>query len=411
MASRKPKLAAQAPGIVRRRTLKVLGTFISLLEAVRVRASADLGFDLAFEALDFPSCQRKAALDPEAYHIYDQTFHNLSIVWYWGALQSLDTERLKRWGSVGSLTRLGGVDKYASRGVGDVPMNKLYVQPDHSLGPEATRYIAMLPTVHNFDSFAYDLRVFNGDTRPRESWAMLFDPRAKGRLALVDEPAIGLLDAALAAEAIGALHFENIGNMTPSELVALFRFLRAKREEGFFVRCWATNEEGAGLLRRGETAIQSMWSPMYNDLGRARLHVREAAPEEGYRAWHGGISIARHVAGAHLEMAYEYLDWWLSGWAGATMARQGYYISAPEAVRSYLTPAEWDYWYDGQEATSDLVGVDGETVVVPKGAKRSGGSYVERARRIAVWNTAMDEYNYASRLWSRFVADVNRRAR
>ena len=51
MASRKPKLAAQAPAIIRRRTLKVLGTFISLLEAVRVRASADLGFDLAFEAL------------------------------------------------------------------------------------------------------------------------------------------------------------------------------------------------------------------------------------------------------------------------------------------------------------------------------------------------------------------------
>jgi flagellar biosynthesis regulator FlaF len=36
---------------------------------------------------------------------------------------------------------------------------------------------------------------------------------------------------------------------------------------------------------------------------------------------------------------------------------------------------------------------------------------VERARRIAMWNTAMDEYNYASRLWSRFVADVNRKMR
>ena len=125
------------------------------------------------------------------------------------------------------LTRLGGVHKYASRGVGDVPMNKLYVQPDHSLGPEATRYIAMLPTVHNFDSFAYDLRVFNGEARPRESWAMLFDPRAKGRLALVDEPAIGLLDAALAAEAIGALHFENIGQRFVEafgpEMLAAFR--------------------------------------------------------------------------------------------------------------------------------------------------------------------------------------------
>jgi hypothetical protein len=41
MASRKPKLVAQAPAIIRRRTLKVLGTFISLLEAVWVRASSD----------------------------------------------------------------------------------------------------------------------------------------------------------------------------------------------------------------------------------------------------------------------------------------------------------------------------------------------------------------------------------
>ena len=52
---------------------------------------------------------------------------------------------------VSALTKLGGVGKYAGRGVGDAPMHKLYVQPDHSLGPEETRYIAMLPTVHNFE--------------------------------------------------------------------------------------------------------------------------------------------------------------------------------------------------------------------------------------------------------------------
>jgi putative spermidine/putrescine transport system substrate-binding protein len=411
MASKRQKLAASLPAIRRRRSLKVLGTFISLLEAVRERAAADLGFDLEFEVLNFQDCQRKAALHPESYHVYDQTFHNLAIVWYWSALQPLDTERIARWGSVGPLTRLGGVDKYASRGIGDAPANRLYVQPDNSLGSEPTRHIAMLPTVHNFDSFGYDKRIFAGDPWPRESWAMLFDPRAKGRLALVDEPAIGLFDAALAAEASGAVRFENIGDMTPAELAGLFRFLRARLDEGFFARCWTTNEEGALLLRRGETAIQSMWSPIYNQLGPVAPFIREAAPEEGYRAWHGGMSIARHASGAHLDMAYEYLDWWLSGWAGATMARQGYYISAPDAIRTYLTPAEWAYWYDGKEAATDLVGVDGKTLVVPKGAKRSGGSYVERARRIAMWNTAMDEYNYASRLWSRFVADVNRKMR
>jgi putative spermidine/putrescine transport system substrate-binding protein len=110
-------------------------------------------------------------------------------------------------------------------------------------------------------------------------------------------------------------------------------------------------------------------------------------------------------------MAYEYLDWWLSGWAGAVMARQGYYISAAEAVKSYMTPAEWAYWYDGQEASEDILGVDGATVAARKGGRRAGGAYLERARRIAVWNTVMDEYNYATRLWSRFAADLRARGR
>jgi putative spermidine/putrescine transport system substrate-binding protein len=239
---------------------------------------------------------------------------------------------------------------------------------------------------------------------------MFFAPQAKGRLALVDEPAIGLFDAALAAEATGVLKFDNIGNMSPTELAALFAFLRAKREEGFFLRCWSTGQEAAGLFRRGEAAIQSMWSPAYNELGPAAEYVREAVPEEGYRAWHGGLSIARHVAGATLQMTYEYLDWWLSGWAGAVMARQGYYMSSIDELGAHLSPAERAYWYDGQEAAEDLPGVDGSPVV-RKGARRSGGSYRERARRIALWNTVMDEHNYATRAWTRFVAAVNGKAR
>lgn len=400
-----------AAGVARKRTLRVLGTDVSLLEVVRVRASKDLGFDIEFEALDFPSCQRKAALDPDSYDVYDQCFHNLGIVWHWGALQPIDTTLLHRWDQVGALTKLGGVDKYANRGVGDVPKNKLYVQPDHSLGPTPTRYISMLPTVHNFDSFGYDARLFSDHASQRESWAMLFDQRAKGRLALVDDPAIGLFEIALAAESLGALSFVDICNMTPSELDALFAFLRGKLNEGFFVRCWSTAQEAANLFKREEAGIQSMWSPAYAMLGNASQYVREAEPAEGYRGWHGGLSVARHVSGAMLQMAYEYMDWWLSGWAGAVMARQGYYISAPAAVTAHLKPAEWAYWYDGREANEDLVGVDGSTVVVCKGARRSGGSYLERARRIALWNTVMDEHNYATRAWSRFVAAVHLSAR
>ena len=141
-----------SPSIHRQRTLRVLGTDISLLEAVQFKAISDLGFNIEFEVLDFPNCQRKAALNPEAYDVYDQCFHNLAIVWFWGALQPIDTTWLSNWSKVSALTKSGGVGKYANRGFGDAPMHKLYVQPDHSLGPEETRYIAMLPTVHNFDS-------------------------------------------------------------------------------------------------------------------------------------------------------------------------------------------------------------------------------------------------------------------
>ena len=398
------------PAIRRRRRLRVLGTFISLLEAVRRRAMADLGFDIEFESLDFNACQRKAALAPQSYDVYDQTFHNLDIVWHWGALQPLDTERLAHWPKVGPLTKHGGVDAYARRGVGDAPVNKLYVQSDDALGPEPSRFISMLPTVHQFDSFGYDARVFAGEPPARESWAMLFGPRARGRLSLVDEPAIGLYDAALAAEAVGAVAFADIGAMTPAELTRLFEFLRAKAAEGFFLPCWTTSREAADLFRSGRAAVQSMWSPAYTELGPS-AHVREAAPEEGFRAWCGGLSLARHARGPQVEMAYEYMDWWLSGWAGAAMARQGYYISAPEPARAHMSAAEWDYLYEGREATEDLIGVDGESVVVRRGARRAGGGYGERARRIAVWNTVMDEHNYASRLWARFVADVARRGR
>ena len=411
MANKTRKSPLASPALVKRRRLRVLGTFISLLEAVRARAEVDLGFDIEFEVLDFPSCQRKAALHPESFDVYDQTFHNLGIVWHWGVLQPIDTELLKCWPSVGPLTKLGGVDKYANRGAGDAPLKRLYVQPDHSLGPAPTRYISMLPTVHNFDSFGYDTRVFNGEGRPRESWAMMFDPRAKGRLSLVDEPAIGLIDAALAAEAMGALQFHDIANMTPAELAALFRFLRAKLDEGFLLPCWSDAEEAASLFRQGRTAVQSMWSPVYNRLGEAAPYIREAVPEEGYRAWHGGMSLGRRVEGPQLRMAYEYMDWWLSGWAGAVMARQGYYISAAEPVRAFLSKAEWAYWYDGQQAAEDLYGVDGGALAAPRGKRRAGGAYLERARRIALWNTAMDEFNYATRLWNRFVADVKARAR
>lgn len=398
-----------SPPIVPQRKLRVLGTSITLIAPVREQAQSDLGFDIVFDQKDFLPCQRWAAMEPESYDIYEQCFHNLDIVWFWGALQPIDIGRIREWDEVSDLVKLGGVSKYAGRGRGDAPAKKLYVQPGGFLGPKPSRHISMLPTVHNMDSFGYDVRIFGEGPDVRPSWAWLLDRRAKGRIALVDEPAIGFFDAALAAEAAGELEFADIGNMTIDEINALMKLLEDRRAEGYFCATWRDGVDAALLADQGAVAVQSMWSPVYGKLRKARPHFVESAPSEGYRAWHGGASLSRHLRGAELDMAYEYLNWWLSGYAGAVMARQGYYISNPQKAREWLAQEEWNYWYEGAAAARDLAGPDGE-VAVRAGARRAGGTYLDRGRRIVIWNTVMDEYNYAARAWERFVRRVNEAA-
>lgn len=400
-----PATHLSAPPVMPRRRLRVRGTSISLLAPIREQAEADLGFAVDFELLEFPTCQRVAAMEPEGYDVYEQCFHNLDIVWFWGALQPIDINRIAEWDNISDLAKQGGISKYASRGHGDAPVKKLYVQPGGFLGPKPSRHIAMLPTIYNMDSFGYDTRVFGLGPDVRPSWSWLLDGRARGRIALVDEPAIGIFDAALAAEAAGELQFADIANMTIAEIAALMNLLEDRRAQGYFCDTWRDGEEAAGLVNRSSVAVQSMWSPVYGQFEPGHDYFLEAAPAEGYRAWHGGASLSRHTRGAELDMAYEYLNWWLSGYAGAVMARQGYYISNPVRAREHLAPEEWAYWYDGAAAARDLAGPYGN-IVVRAGGRRSGGTHAERARRILIWNTVMDEYNYAARAWDRFVRRV-----
>jgi putative spermidine/putrescine transport system substrate-binding protein len=390
-----------------RPTLRVLGTEITLLESVRLRAEADLGITLVFENLDFVSAQRKAAIQPETYDVYDQCFHNLDIVWFWRAIQSIDIARIARWGEISDLTKTGRIHSGAAIGRGDAPVAKLFAQPNRSLGSAPSGRISMLPTVHNLDSFAYNANLVDGHLEPSASWGALFDERWAGRVALVDEPAIGVFDAALAAQARGEVHFNDIGNMSTSEIDRLIGFLAERKRAGYFCGFWKTSVEAAEMMLAGQSAIQSMWSPGVSLLRRRGFPVREAAPQEGYRAWHGGMCLSAHLSGRALDVAYDYLNWWLDGWAGAVMARQGYYMSIPERVRKFLSPAEWNYGYEGEPASEELAGPDGETTI-SRGETRSGGAYRQRASRIAIWNTTMDEHNYLVRRWSQLVGSPPR---
>jgi putative spermidine/putrescine transport system substrate-binding protein len=394
-------LAAPVIHVAGRPTLRVLGTAISLLEELRIGAEKDLGINIVFDNNDFLTTQHKAAQEPDSYDIYDQCFHNLDIVWYWRAIQPIAIERIKLWDEINDLTKTGHIGPNARLGQGDAPVKKLFVQPNLELGDRPTRHISMLPTTHNFDSFAYRTDQI-ANRAEVESWAALLADKWSGRAALVDEPAIGIFDAALAAQAAGLMSFRNIGNMTVAEIDELIAILEERKRDGFFQGFWRTAEDAARLMVENRTSIQSMWSTGITILNGQGVPVEQAVPAEGYRAWHGGLCLSRNLDSRMLDVAYDYLNWWISGWPGSVVARQGYYISTPERSREHMTPAEWDYWYAGLPAVEDLPGPDGK-IHIRAGSVRSGGSYWQRANCIAVWNTTMDEHNYLVRRWMQLV--------
>jgi putative spermidine/putrescine transport system substrate-binding protein len=127
-----------------------------------------------------------------------------------------------------------------------------------------------------------------------------------------------------------------------------------------------------------------------------------ASPKEGMRGWHGACAISAKTQGKALDSAYEYLNWWLDGWAGAFVARQGYYMSAYTPVKDHLSPEEWDYWYLGKPAAKELNDPFGNPLVA-KGEVRDGGSYEQRFKKIAVWNSIMKENDYLVKRWTEFI--------
>jgi len=208
---------------------------------------------------------------------------------------------------------------------------------------------------------------------------------------------------ALAAQARGLMTFKDRGSMNKAELNTLFNKLIKKKKAGHFSGFWTSVPESIDFMSSDRVVIESMFSPAVSALNGKNIPAIYAAPKEGYRGWHGVMCLSSAVTEPVKDAAYDYMNWWLSGWPGAFIARQGYYISNPQHSKQYLTQAEWDYWYQGKAAANDLKGTDGK-VSVRKGDLRSGGSYEKRFSNVAVWNSVMPTYEYSLQKWYEFIS-------
>ena len=389
-----------APAVLGERpTLRVLGTTVTLLDPIRAAAEADLGLRLEFATADGTEAQRRAALAPMSFDLYDQWFHDLDLVWPTGSLQPIDPGRLPGWAGVIDLPKTGRASPDRPPAPGGDPGRRLWVQLDDTLGGAPSERISMVPTVHNADGFA----VVGDAPGPADSWGALLDPAWAGHVVLQGDAAIGCVELTLALVARGDMRPADLGDLSLEEIHALMAAMRRLRRGGQFRAFWTDEAEAVAALGRATPAIGSLWWSGVTRLRAAGVPVRMPTPLEGYRGWFGGIGLAAHLQGRARDAAYDYLDWWLKGPAGAIVARNGAYVATPDVAREGLSPAEWDFWYEGLPAREPIRDALGRQIFVV-GEQREGGCHLDRMGRVAVWNTVMTEHNYLVRRWEAVTA-------
>ena len=151
------------------------------------------------------------------------------------------------------------------------------------------------------------------------------------------------MDAALCFESADLIKYGNKGNMTKKEIDFTIEKLIELKKAGHFRATWTTFDQSVQLMAAGEVVIQSMWSPAVaavrvKEIPCVYAPVNKKGDKEGYRGWCNGIGLMKHLSGKKLDAAYEYINWYYSGWQGAFVSRYGYYSPVPSTAKKFMTP-------------------------------------------------------------------------
>jgi len=383
-------------------TLRQFGTGVSNLNAIAEKCKADLGITLEMTATDSDAAAQRAATQPDSYDIADIEYWIAKKVYPTGVLQPMDVKKLTYYDKIVPLFIDGKLKPDSVIAQGTAPHTVGFVEKagDKTFAKAPTQWMTMVPTIYNADTLGIRPDLVGRDI---SSWADIMDPKFKGKTAILNIPSIGIMDAAMIMEAVGNIKYADKGNMTKAEIDKTIDFLIKTKADGQFRAFWKTFDESVNLMASGEVVIQSMWSPAVAAVRSKGIACKYQPLKEGYRAWGGGLGLASHLKGAQLDAAYEYINWYLSGWVGAYLNRQGYYSAAMETAKKFMSEDEWGFWVEGKPAKGDILAPDGK-VMEKAGAVRDGGSFEARMGAVACWNSVMDEDRYMVRRWNEFIA-------
>ncbi len=383
-------------------TLRQFGTGVSNLNAIADKVKADLGFTLSMTALDSDAVTQKAVTQPKSFDIADIEYWICKKVYPTGTLQPMEVKRIKYFDKIVPTFTSGRLTPTTPIAQGTAPHTVSFVDSPtaKTFATGQTGWMTLIPTIYNADTLGIRPDLVG---RPITHWKDLMDPAFKGKASILNIPSIGIMDAAMVMESMGRIKYADKGNMTKPEIDKTIGFLIEAKKAGQFRAFWKTFDESVNLMAAGEVIIQSMWSPAVAAVRSKGIPCVYQPLAEGYRAWGGGLGIARHLSGLERDAAYEYINWYLSGWVGAYLNRQGYYSAVLETSKQHMSADEWGFWMEGKPAKADILSPEGK-VMEKAGAVRDGGSFQERMGAVACWNSVMTEDRYMVQKWNEFIA-------
>ncbi len=383
-------------------TLRQFGTGVSNLNEVGQKVKEDLGFTLEMTALDSDSVTQRAATQPDSFDIADIEYWICKKVWPTGNLQAMDVSKIKNYDKIVGIFRSGKLTPESVIAQGTAPHTVGFVDGPGatSFAAEETGWMTLIPTIYNADTLGIRPDLIG---RPIETWAELLNPEFKGKASILDISSIGIMDMAMVCEAMGEIKYADKGNMTREEIDKTIGIFMEAKKAGQFRAFWKSFDESVNLMASGEVVIQSMWSPAITAVKTRGIPCVYQPLKEGYRSWGGGLGLSKSLSGIELDAAYEYINWYLSGWVGGFLMRQGYYSAVPETSKEYMSANEWGYWFEGKPGAEDITNPFGD-VMAKAGELRDGGSFHERMGHVACWNSVMDENQYMVRKWNEFIA-------
>ncbi len=384
-------------------SLRILGLGVDLIDPIKAAfEAATPGVTLEFTVKGSAEMVQFASTQPDSFDLMSSYYHQIDQVWPVGNFMAIPTASMTRFAELSPLITTGAIVPGANVGQGDAAFRKLFATSETEISETPTDLLTCVPGNNNADSFGYNFK----ELGEQDSWAILVDPQLAGKVALIDDSTIGLMDAAMAVEANGDMTFVDKGNMTKAEIDELMNILISLKKAGQFRGFWATFDESVNFMSSGEVLVESMWSPAVSLLQAQDFPVRYAAPKEGYRGWGGGNMIFKHVEedASKLAACLAYVNWWNTPEPAGIMGAQGYYngvIAASHDGLAAIGAGYPEYYLAGEPAPGTLNDPFGQPTI-NKGEVRDGGSYEERCGNYNTWNSYMDESDYVNTKWQEF---------